>query len=162
MGFGFARARQCLTTSHTIISNIEDNNNITIMGKLTIFLDQVTDLHDHHLIGRSEPFVVFRLEKDGTFLDYGTKKSTKKLGGNHVVYHETFVFDNIPDTLQGLELKIKVMGDDDPALDDKLGAGTIHLDKLGLTSTPTAVKADVEHHLIGKDALAHLKISFQI
>jgi Ca2+-dependent lipid-binding protein len=133
------------------------------MGKLTIFLDKVTDLDDDDFIGKSDPYVVFQLEKDGTFLDknYGTKKSSKKGGTKNPVYGETFVFENLPDELKDLDLNIKVM-DDDPLIDDKLGSCTLNLDKLGLSMLPTEVKGKVDRRLIRKDAFVHVKLSFQI
>jgi Ca2+-dependent lipid-binding protein len=132
------------------------------MGKLTIFLDKVTNLDDDDFIGKSDPYVVFHLEKDGTFLDknYGTKKSSKKGGTKNPVYGETFVFDNIPDTLDGLDLNIKVM-DDDPLVDDKLGSCSLNLDKLKLSSHPQEVKGKVDRRLIAKDAFVILKLSFE-
>jgi Ca2+-dependent lipid-binding protein len=132
------------------------------MGKLTIFLDKVTDLDDDDLIGKSDPYVVFQLEKDGVFLDknYGTQKSSKKGGTKNPVYGETFVFANLPDNLSEFDLNVKVM-DDDPLVDDKLGSCTIHLDKLKLTSHPQEVKGKVDRRLIRKDAFVVLKLSFE-
>jgi Ca2+-dependent lipid-binding protein len=132
------------------------------MGKLTIFLDKITDLDDDDLIGKSDPFVIFQLEKDGVFLDknYGTQKSSKKGGTKNPVYGETFIFANLPDNLSEFDLNVKVM-DDDPLIDDKLGSCTIHLDKLKLGRTPQAVQGKVDRRLIRKDAFVHLKLSFE-
>jgi Ca2+-dependent lipid-binding protein len=132
------------------------------MGKLTIYLEKVSNLDDDDLIGKSDPYVVFHLEKDGVFLDqnYGTKKSSKKGGTTSPVYGETFVFDTIPDSLAGLDLNVKVM-DDDPLVDDKLGSCSINLDQLGLTDEPQEINRKVDRRLIRKDAFVHLMLSFE-
>lgn len=132
------------------------------MGKLTIFLDKVTNLDDDDTIGKSDPYVVFHLEKDGVFLDknYGTQKSTKKGGTTNPEYGETFVFDGLPDELDKFDLNVKVM-DDDPLIDDKLGATTFHLDKLGLTSELQPFQQKVDRRLIFKDAWIYVKLAFE-
>jgi len=45
------------------------------MGKLTVYLDKVTNLIDRDLIGKSDPFVNFHLEQDNWTIDknYGKK-----------------------------------------------------------------------------------------
>jgi Ca2+-dependent lipid-binding protein len=131
------------------------------MGKLTIFLDKVTNLDDKDTLGKSDPYVVFHLEKDGVFADkdFGTQKSSKKGGTVNPVYGETFIFANLPDSLDKFDLNVKVM-DDDPLVDDKLGSCVFHLDKLGLSATPKEVSGKVDNRLIFKDAFIYLKLSF--
>jgi Ca2+-dependent lipid-binding protein len=131
------------------------------MGKLTIFLDKVTNLSDKDIMGKSDPYVVFHLEKDGIFFDQdlGTQKSGKKGGTVNPVYRETFMFD-CADLLRHLELHITVL-EDDRYSDAMLGHCTIQLGKLDLTSVPHEVVAKFDHRLLKTPGEIHLQLSFE-
>jgi hypothetical protein len=134
------------------------------MGKLTIFLDKVTNLDKDgdEDDSKRDTFVVLRLAHDGELLEKKFKSSKK---GNAVnpVYGETFCFEDLPDDtgLAKYDLKVLVK-DDDPAVDEKLGFCKIHLHKLDLTNEPKEVKKKIDRRDVGvgKDAHVYLKLSF--
>ena len=130
------------------------------MGKLTVFLDKITNLADGDTIGKGDPYVRFHCEMErwGPDKNYGKQNSSKKRGERNPVYLETFEFDDI-DSLKKAVLHCKVM-DDDPFFDDKLGYCKVDLEALNLTSTPIEVERVVDANLICKDAKIYLKISF--
>lgn len=131
------------------------------MGVLTVFLDKVTNLMDEHWIGKSDPYVMFELKKDGFLWDknYGEMKSSKKGGQLNPVYDEMFVFDDVPN-LNNVELNIKVLDDDGILYDDKMGKVTISLDELGLSEYPTEVDRVVKDFLFHKDSRIYLRIAY--
>lgn len=139
----------------------------TTMGKLTIFLDKVTNLDndddgDAGNNSKRDTFVVLRLAHDGELLEK-KHKSSKKGNAVNPVYGETFCFEDLPDDgLAKYDLKVLVK-DDDPAVDEKLGFCKIHLHKLDLTNEPKEVKKKIDRRDVGvgKDAHVYLKLSFE-
>jgi Ca2+-dependent lipid-binding protein len=130
------------------------------MGILTIYLDRIENLVNDDLMGKSDPYVVFEMEEDRILKDknYGSMQSTKKKDQQSPFYGETFRF-NIP-SLKNMELICKVM-DDDAVHDDKLGKCKFELDKMHLTRTPQEVSRKVDRNLIRKDAIIHLRLSYE-
>jgi Ca2+-dependent lipid-binding protein len=49
------------------------------MGVVTVYLDKISNLQDADSIGKSDPYVVFRLEQDNYLLD---KNDGKKISSN--------------------------------------------------------------------------------
>ena len=130
------------------------------MGKIVIYLDKITHLVDEDVLGKSDPYVKFHLEKDNAVFDknYGRKVSKKKRGTISPEFHETFEFDDVP-SLNNLVLHVKVK-DDDPIFDDKLGSCTIDLEKLKLGPKPIEVDRVVDRNILRKNARIYLKISY--
>lgn len=77
------------------------------MGVLTIVLKSISNLRDEDGMGRSDPYVMFELEKDKWMFDrtLGKHKSTKKKNQCNPVYNETFTFENVP-TTENMKLHI--------------------------------------------------------
>merc|ERR1740129_623284 len=99
----------------------------------------MTDLENKDFIGLSDPYVKFELVHDNVVCSksYGEHKSSIKTDELNPIYDETFTFENITTViLENLELKMKMWDDDHShkLTDDKLGACTIKLESLGLTS----------------------------
>merc|ERR1712110_811146 len=132
------------------------------MGRLTIYLDKITNLKDKDFLCKSDPYVKFSLEQDNTFKrdkDYGNKKSSKKKNDLNPVYGETFTYSDLPG-LKNLELTVKVM-DDDKLSDDKLGKVKIKLEKLGLEHKGTIEDCwKIDSKLFSKRARIYLKLSW--
>ena len=70
------------------------------MGVLTIKLKSISNLIDEDGLGKSDPYVVFELEKDKWLFDksMGKNKSSKKKNQTSPVYNETFSIPNVPTT----------------------------------------------------------------
>jgi Ca2+-dependent lipid-binding protein len=130
------------------------------MGKLTVYLDKVTNLADSDGIGSSDPYVKFDLEQDNMILDkdYGSQKSTTKQNDTSPEYGETFWFE-IP-SLKNMVLRVKIM-DNDPLKDDKLGYCKFELDKMDLTSELQPFEKVVDHNIFVKDGKVHLKLAYE-
>ena len=132
------------------------------MGKITVYLDKITNLKDDDWLGKSDPYVIFRLEKDnfGPFdKNYGKQRSTKKQDDLNPTYHETFIWDNVK-SLRNLVLWVQVW-DDDPIFDDKLGKCKIDLNELGLSSTPTGTDRKIDNKIFRKDSRIFLQITWE-
>jgi Ca2+-dependent lipid-binding protein len=132
------------------------------MGVLTVFLDNATNLADTDCIGKTDPYVRFDLKQDnwGPFdRDFGYQKSSVKPNTMNPVYHETFVWHNVPE-LKNLVLNVRIMDDDFGTRDDKVGSCTIQLDKLGLSQRPINVDKIVDRNIFTKNGMIHLKVSF--
>lgn len=134
------------------------------MGVLTVFLEKCSNLKDEDgAMNGSDTYVVMTVEKDrfGPINEgLGKETSTTKQGDQSPVFEETFTFEDIPNDLENIQMKIKVM-DSDVGLDDKLGSCTIQLAELGLSADPTDVERVVDNNLIRKDGKIFLKISFE-
>lgn len=134
------------------------------MGKITVYLDKITNLKDADGIGKSDPYVKFHLEKDNwgpLDVNYGTRESTHKGNTLNPEYGETFIFNGVP-SLEKLVLHIKVM-DDDIGRDDKIGKCTVKLFELeGLEGGGFVdVEEKVDNKWFGKeDAVIYLKIKY--
>ena len=79
------------------------------MGVLTIKLKSISNLLDGDGLGKSDPYVVFELEKDKWVFDKTLAKhtSSKKKNTCNPVYNETFSFPNVPTTNN---MKLHVQG----------------------------------------------------
>lgn len=132
------------------------------MGKLTVFLDKITNLKDADGFGKSDPYVKFHLEKDnfGPFdVDLGSRESSHKGNTLNPEYGETFIFNGIS-SLDKVVLHIQVM-DDDIGRDDKIGKATIKLFELGDLSEFVAVEQKIDNKWFGKeDAVIYLKVKY--
>jgi hypothetical protein len=75
------------------------------MGIVTVYLDKISKLQDDDSMGKSDPYVVFRLEQDNYIFDkgYGKIVSSKKKNDLNREYGETFEFPKVP-TLKTLVL----------------------------------------------------------
>ncbi len=160
------------------------------MGVLTIFLKKISNLCDEDNLGRSDPYVMFELEKDKWMFDktLGKHQSSKKKNQCNPEYDESFTFKNVPTTDNMLlHVKGKLHGrgtcrrdsgvtkwlndlfsfavmDDDFGLDDQLGGCTIDLEKLGLSGEPTDVEQLIQNKKgegwFSKRAKIFLQISY--
>lgn len=78
------------------------------MGVLTVVLKKITNLRDEDTLGKSDPYVVFELEKDNWVFDktLGKQQSSKKKNDCNPEYDETFTFENVP-TTENMLLHVK-------------------------------------------------------
>jgi Ca2+-dependent lipid-binding protein len=133
------------------------------MGIVTVYLDKISNLQDEDSMGKSDPYVVFRLEQDNYIFDkgYGKKVSSKKKNDLNPEYGETFEFPKVP-TLKNLVLHVRVL-DDDFGFDDLLGSCNINLEKLK-EGKPMEIEKVIEHKKTGgwfsKKAKIYLKVSY--
>lgn len=134
------------------------------MGIVTVTLEKIMHLRDGDGIGKSDPYVVFELEKSRIGFDkkYGKKESSKKANTCNPVYNETFTWHDV-ETLDNVKLYIKVW-DDDIGKDDKLGQVVVDLEHACLSSTPREIVSVVDAKrfkiLAGQEATIHMKISY--
>jgi Ca2+-dependent lipid-binding protein len=131
------------------------------MGKLTVFLDKITNLRDEDTLGKSDPYVQFYLEQDNFLFDkgYGKQTSSKKKNELNPVYGETFTFDDVP-SLNNMVLHVKVL-DDDMGPDDKLGSCHIKLENLKMPAeTETVIDNKKGKGWFSRKAKIFLKISY--
>lgn len=131
------------------------------MGVLTVFLDNATNLADTDFIGKTDPYVRFGLKQDnwGRDRDFGYQKSSIKPNTLNPVYHESFVWHNVPE-LKNLVLNVRIMDQDVGTRDDRVGSCTIQLDKLGLSQCPINVDRIVDRNMFTANGMIHLKVSF--
>lgn len=130
------------------------------MGTLMVYLDKATDLANTDVIGKSDPYVKFHLEQDNWMFDktFGKVKSTTQKDVLNPVWGETYAFD-IPN-LEKMKLHIEIK-DDDPVIDDKLGACTIDLMEIGLTSEAKEIERVIDGNTFNKGAKIYLKIWYR-
>lgn len=132
------------------------------MGKVTIFLDKISNLRDADMLGKSDPYVRFVLEQDNFMFDktFGKQTSSKKKNDLNPEYGETFEFTDVP-SVNNLVLHAKVY-DDDIGFDDVLGSCKINLEKI--SSDPTSFAEVIDHKKDGgwfsKKATIYLQVSF--
>jgi len=104
------------------------------MPDLTIHLVKIVNLGNTGITDVADPYVKFHLEQDniGFFhdKDFGKMESSKKKDDPNPVFNETFVFPDIPEKMENMELKVKIMDRDSSSADDNLGSCTINLEKL--------------------------------
>jgi Ca2+-dependent lipid-binding protein len=134
------------------------------MGVVTVFLDKIRHLRDEDTLGRSDPYVIFELEKDNWVFDktLGEFRSSKKDNDCNPEYAETFTFENVP-SVENMILHVKVY-DDDVGRDDLLGSCHIQLEKLGLSGELTEVEKVIDNKkgegFFSRKARIFLKLSF--
>jgi Ca2+-dependent lipid-binding protein len=131
------------------------------MGVLTVYLEKIRNLKDDDGVGRSDPYVVFTLEKDNLLFDkgYGKKASSKKPNDCNPEYGETFTFEDLP-SLDDMILHVKVM-DDDIGKDDKIGSCEINLGKLNPSADGSSIENVIDGKLFRRDAKIFLTISYE-
>lgn len=133
------------------------------MGIVTVKLEKLMNLRDKDGIGRSDPYVIFELEKARIGFDkkYGKKESSRKNNTCNPVYNETFTWHDV-ENLDNVKLYVKVM-DEDIGLDDKLGRVVVDLEHACLSSTPRDIEAVVDakrFKIFSKEATIHMKVSY--
>ena len=79
------------------------------MGVLMVYLDKATDLADTDMIGKSDPYVKFKLEQDNWMFDktFGKVQSSTQKDNLNPHWGETYAFD-IP-SLDKMKLHITTM-----------------------------------------------------
>lgn len=136
------------------------------MGTLTVHLDKITNLtdKDRGLIARSDPYVVFHLEKSNAwFGNWGDRTSSVKDDTCNPKFDETYVYEKIP-SLQDMTLKVNVY-DSDWGRDESLGQCEFQLGDMNLSETPTSFSVVVDPKKdkgwLSRAAKIHLKLSFK-
>ena len=134
------------------------------MPKLTVELVKIINLTDDSSADKADPYVKFELIQNNVGWrndeKFGKMISSKKKNERDPVYNETFVFDDI-ETLDNMELKIKVMDDDEgKSRDDKLGGCKIKLEKLDLEPIPALHRRKIDDNLFAEDAYIFVKLSY--
>jgi hypothetical protein len=127
---------------------------------LVVELVKIVNLADEDKIGKSDPYVIFKLQKDGWLHDstLAEAKSSKKKDEQNPVYNEQFLFTHpdLTDTL--LQMNVK---DDDTFKDESLGEYTIKLDEQELEpGVPKEVVVKVDDNWFSKDAEATLVLTW--
>lgn len=133
------------------------------MGVLTVVLEKIMNLRDKDGVGRSDPYVIFELEKERLGFDkgFGKKESAKKSNTCNPEYNETFVWTDIDD-LNQMELVVKVK-DNDVGIDGILGQVEVNLEHEGLSSSPKEVVAVIDpkrFKIFSEEATIHLRITY--
>jgi Ca2+-dependent lipid-binding protein len=135
------------------------------MGVVTVYLDKISNLQDADSIGKSDPYVVFRLEQDNYLMNkgYGKKISSKKKNDLNPEYGETFDFPKVP-TLKNLVLHVRVL-DANFGFNDVLGSCNIKLEDLKEDGEPMEIKKVIEHKKTGgwfskNKAKIYLKVKY--
>ena len=156
------RVRRFSSLQNVANNEINTSTYTTTMGKVTVYLDKLTNLKDADGFGKSDPYVKFHLEKDNwgpMDVNYGERKSTMKANTLNPEYGETFVFNGVP-SLDKLVLHIRIM-DEDIGRDDKLGKCTVKLFELGNLSNFVNVEETIDRKLFGGEkAKIYLKIKY--
>jgi len=129
------------------------------MPKLTIHLDQITNLIDDARRDMADPYVKFELEQNNAVFDkdFGEMVSSKKTNEQNPVYDEVFQFE-IPN-LDNMELTVTVY-DDDVENDDRLGRITINLEDLELTAEPYEIRRKIRNRVRKADSWIFLSLSW--
>lgn len=133
------------------------------MGIVTVVLEKIMNLKDSDGVGRSDPYVIFELEKERIGFDkkLGKKESSKKGNTCNPIYNETFTWHDVA-SLDNINLVIKVM-DDDIGRDDVIGKVEVDLEHASLSSTPKEIIAVIDpkrFKIFRKEATIHLKVSY--
>jgi Ca2+-dependent lipid-binding protein len=134
------------------------------MGVLTVTLEKVLNIRDKDGMGRSDPYVMFELNKKRLGFDRTFEKheSSRKSNTCNPEFNETFTFVDVED-LNEMELIVKVM-DDDIGKDDCLGKVEIDLEFENLSGSPKEIVAVIDpkrFKIFSEEATIHLQLAFE-